>query len=344
MSANGYLFNALSRHQLLIQRLAAGQVKETLPILKRMQRDIRASLASRNLTDFQAARLQTLQAEINAITREAGVAISEKLIPNMQQFAIYEAQFTQKALQGAVTVQLAGVNAAALSSSVATSGMALVSGKKIIKATIPQMLDTFAAGASREVMTAVQSGITMGQTTNEIVNQVMGLVSNRTKAQAEAVVRTAANQVGSMARAELYKANKDVLKGEEYSAVLDGRTTITCMGLDGHIYPVGEGPMPPMHYNCRSVRVPVVDDAFKALREGATRASMNGPVAATRTYNSWLKDQGKGFQDEVLGPERAKLFRSGALHLDKFTDDSGKVYSLNQLRALEPLAFEKAGL
>jgi SPP1 gp7 family putative phage head morphogenesis protein len=337
VSANGYLFDALSRHQLLIQRLASGQVKETLPILKRMQRDIRASLASRNLTDFQAARLQTLQAEINAITREAGAAISEKLIPNMQQFAIYEAQFTQKALQGAVTVQLAGVNAAALSSSVATSGMALVSGKKIIKATIPQMLDTFAAGASREVMTAVQSGITMGQTTNEIVNQVMGLVSNRTKAQAEAVVRTAANQVGSMARAELYKANKDVLKGEEYSAVLDGRTTITCMGLDGHVYPVGEGPMPPMHYGCRSVRIPRVKSAFAALREGSTRASMTGPVSSQTTYNSWLGRQSKEFQVEVLGVERAELFRSGGLTLSKFTDEAGRVYTLDELKAREGL-------
>jgi hypothetical protein len=148
-------------------------------------------------------------------------------------------------------------------------------------------------------------------------------------------VRTAANLTGSVARNATYRANSDVLKGEEYSAVLDGRTTITCASLDGKIYPVGEGHIPPLHYNCRSVRVPVVSDEFAALREGATRASMTGPVSSQTTYNSWLGRQSPEFQDEVLGPERARLFRSGGLSLDKFTDDAGKVYTLDELKARE---------
>jgi len=218
--------------------------------------------------------------------------------------------------------------------------MTLISGQKTINTTLAGIFDTFSVGVSREVMTAVQSGITAGSTNAQITSDVMGLVNTRTRAQAEAVVRTAANTTGSVARAEVYRQNADVLKGEEFSAVLDGRTTITCASLDGKIYQVGEGPQPPMHYNCRSVRVPVVDDRFAALREGATRASKDGPVSSQTTYNSWLKKQPDSFQSEVLGPERAQLFRSGGLSLDKFTDDAGKVYTLDELRAREGITLE----
>jgi SPP1 gp7 family putative phage head morphogenesis protein len=337
VSTQGFIADALTRHQLFIQRLASGQVKKSLPIIRRMAREIRAALLNHDLTSFQTARLTALQLEINAITKASGVALEQQTLPAMQDFAAYEAQFTQKMLAGAVTVELAGVNSAALSRAIESAPMKLISGKKAISTTMLGIFDTFAAGTSREVMTAVQAGITRGSVTKEIAAEVFGLVNARTRAQAETVVRTAANMAGSVARSEVYRANSDVLKGEEYSAVLDGSTTITCASLDGNIYPVGVGPLPPLHYNCRSVRVPVVDDAFKALREGSTRASMTGPVSSQATYNSWLGRQSKEFQVEVLGPERAEMFRSGGLTLSKFTDDAGRVYTLDELKAREGL-------
>ena len=338
MSNRGYLIDALTRHQIFLQRFASGQVKESLPILKQMAREIRAALSGQDLTDFQTARLMALQIDLMAITSGAGAELKELMAKNMTAFAEYEAQFTQKLLQGAVTVQLAGVSTVALGAAVTRAPMKLISGQTTINTTFEGLFDIFSAGVSREVMTTVQAGITAGSTTQEITRNVMSLVNTRTKQQADAVVRTAANSTGSLARAELYRANADVLKGEEFSAVLDGRTTLTCAGLDGRIYQIGEGPTPPMHYNCRSLRIPVVDDRFAALREGATRASMQGPVSAQTTYSGWLKRQPAEFQDEVLGPERAKLFRSGEVTLERFTDDAGKVYTLDELRAREGLA------
>jgi SPP1 gp7 family putative phage head morphogenesis protein len=250
MSANGYLVDALTRHQLFIQRLASGQVKKSLPILRRMAKEIRAALLNHDLTSFQAARLTALQFEIDAITQSAGLALESQTMPAMRDFAAYESQFTQRMLQGAVAVELAGISTAALARGIESTPMQLISGQRTIVTTLSGAFDTFAAGASREVMTAVQSGITRGLTTKEIASEVFGMVSTRTRQQAETVVRTAANLTGSVARNATYRANSDVLKGEEYSAVLDGRTTITCASLDGKIYPVGEGPIPPLHYGC----------------------------------------------------------------------------------------------
>lgn len=339
MSANGYLTDVFTRHQIFLQRYSGSLVRANLPILRKMAKDLRAELLRTDMTSFQAARLTALELEVNNITNRAGVAMAGQTVPDLSKMAEYEAQFAFKALDGAVSVQLAGLNTAPIIASAINAPIVLVSGKKIINTNAAGMFDVFASGTSREVMTAVQAGIAGGKTTPEITREIMGMVSSRSKQQADAVVRTMANHVGAVARSETYKQNADVLKGEEWTSVLDGRTTFVCMGYDGKTFPVGEGPMPPAHYNCRSVRIPVVDDRFAALREGATRGSMAGPVSSQTTYNAWLGKQSDDFQNEVLGPERAKLFRGG-MNVDKFTDDQGKTISLAQLTALEGITLK----
>lgn len=42
---------------------------------------------------------------------------------------------------------------------------------------------------------------------------------------------------------------------ELYVAVLDTRTTAICRSLHGRVFPKGEGPYPPLHWNCRSIRI-----------------------------------------------------------------------------------------
>lgn len=125
------------------------------------------------------------------------------------------------------------------------------------------------------------------------------------------------------------------------------------------------GARPPAHVNCRSVMVAVIDGVgvlgnrpavrdtrrpddretdfrAEARRTGrpiqeirAEWARENiGTVPAKQTYDSWLRQQPAAFQDEVLGPGRAKLFRDGSLSLDQFVDASGKELTLEALQKL----------
>lgn len=95
----------------------------------------------------------------------------------------------------------------------------------------------------------------------------------------------------------------------------------------------GDGPVPPLHFNCRCVRIPVVkswrDLGFDIdeVPEG-TRASMDGQVPETQTYGAWLKTQPASVQDEALGPKRAELFRGG-MTVDRFVRD-GRVVRLDE--------------
>lgn len=69
-----------------------------------------------------------------------------------------------------------------------------------------------------------------------------------------------------------------------------------------------------------------------AARRKAWAAENIGTVPSKTTYQDWLKGQSREFQDEVLGPGKAELFRKG-MPLSKFVDEKGKPYSLAQLKA-----------
>lgn len=167
-----------------------------------------------------------------------------------------------------------------------------------------------------------------------------------TKKQAATVVRTAVQQVASTARQVTYEENADVVIGYEWLSTLDGKTSSICRALDGQTFKTGEGPLPPIHPNCRSSTVPTLDPAFDFLDKGATRSSADGYVDADLSYYDWLKTQNNEFQDHVLGPTRAKLFRDGGLTAKEFgslqLDKNFDPITLNQMKQLEPLAFERA--
>lgn len=65
----------------------------------------------------------------------------------------------------------------------------------------------------------------------------------------------------------------------------------------------------------------------------SSRASMDGQTAADTTYQSWLKTKSDAFQDEVLGPSRARLFREGKISLTDLVDPTGRPLTLDQLNA-----------
>lgn len=132
---------------------------------------------------------------------------------------------------------------------------------------------------------------------------------------------------------------------------------------------------PPGHMNCRSTMVayingvglvgsrPTVTDTRtrrererdfrrQAKAEGKTIQQVRkewsdkhiGRVPAATTYQEFLSRQSVLFQNEVLGPTRAALFRNGGLKLDQFVDRAGNELNLRDLAATQPEAFVRAGL
>lgn len=61
-----------------------------------------------------------------------------------------------------------------------------------------------------------------------------------------------------MNRGRLASFNQSgVVAAYQYSAILDDRTSEICDGLNGKIFKAGDEPVPPLHFNCRSLLIPI---------------------------------------------------------------------------------------
>jgi hypothetical protein len=192
--------------------------------------------------------------------------------------------------------------------------------------TIAQWFERLRASDIARIMSTTRFGVTQGLTDTQIVRSVIGTkaqdfingVLNTTRNGVKRLARTITTGVSSDARSSVYHVNPAV-KVERYTAILDNRTSIICINLDGTLVPIGHGPRPPQHPNCRSFMVPILP----------------GEEDNLITYPEWLRKQSVKFQNEVLGPGRAKLWREGKVSAGDFVDRSGKVLTIERLRKLE---------
>ncbi len=92
------------------------------------------------------------------------------------------------------------------------------------------------------------------------LNTVLGVLSDDleqlSSVQIERFARTKHTEVMNNARVEFFDST-GVVSAYQYSAILDDRTSDICAGLDGKIFKAGDEPIPPMHFNCRSVLIPI---------------------------------------------------------------------------------------
>lgn len=82
-------------------------------------------------------------------------------------------------------------------------------------------------------------------------------------AEVSTAVRTEATQFYNLARQRVFEGAGDEVESVEFSAILDDRTTEVCERMDGLIFknmgdPNLDGARPPLHYNCRSVLIPIM--------------------------------------------------------------------------------------
>jgi len=351
-SANEELRAAAVRHAVYLSRFQSGAAAKIIATLDAADKDIIKQIARRGSSDrFTDRRLKALLVSIKRIIDESHVAFSAAMRKELRALASYEVGYQAKTIIGA-----AGFDPGIVRPSLATVYSAALS-KPLQGRILNDWSRALPVDKARAVEAAIRMGIVEGESLQQIVQRVRGTKSAGYKdgvlaihrRHASAVVKTATNHVTTVARDHLYQSNLDVVKEWQFVATLDTRTTEECASLDGKTFKVGSGPQPPRHFNCRSTTTPVLK-SWKELGIPAeelppgTRASMNGQVPATMTYQSWLKGQPASVQREVLGANRYKLFSQGGLQLDRFVDSTGRKYTLVELARRESKAWKAAGL
>lgn len=340
MSANGFLIDATTRNAVFVQRMAGGEYKKIQKQLDALERQILGITAQ---TDISVMRQQAALLEVQRAASETFQQIAIDIGMSAENTALYMAEFTQRMLNKASTADFDTPTDELIQLQITRANLNSVRGLDglTIQQALRQYGDAKAAELNRVLVDSFIEGAQKGDTINSVKNLL-----NVQRRQAETLVRTTTNAAAQAGRMATFVQNDAYLQGYEWISVLDARTTLVCAGLDGNIYQFGEGPMPPAHWGCRSQIVASIEPQYqkKGFDPDAERKAENGDITPNTTYGGWLKKQSASFQDEALGPERAKLFRDGGLRIDRFTDDNFNTYTLDELRALEPLAFEKAGL
>lgn len=340
------------RHAVFLERYKSGQVKKIVALINKdvvpsLIAELRARLENiatrgRDKSIKDNTRLEGLIRSLNGILETGIRQVKDKTKNSLKQLALsestFQAQLVSKLVPKALDLSFTIPNVGTLSSIVTSRPMQ----GKILGEWWKGVELTAKDGIKKQI----NIGIATGESIDQIVRRVGGTQSKgfsdgevfKLRRNAEAVVRTAVNHVANSARDETYKQNKGLIKGYKFVATLDKRTTPICQATDGKVYELEDdaSPRPPLHFNCRSTTVPIL----KSFRElgfnvkdipDSTRASMNGQVPVSVTYQEWLKGEDPKVQDEVLGKRRAELFRAGKFSVSEFVDKKGKTLTLKQL-------------
>lgn len=356
-TADEKLLEQVSRHSVLLERLKAGEVKKFETYLRRADSHVRDQLTRKELTTYGRSRLEEFLGRVGGKLLEIYKAFSDRMQSDLVDIAQYEAAFEGRSLAKALLIDAVMPADSLLRAAINTQPLQVagVDGGKLLK----PFLSGWTRTESDRVTNAIRMGVVQGQTNAEITQAIRGTAAQNftdgvlavTNRSARAVVQTAVQHVATTARMETLKANAEVVPGYRIVATLDRKTSVQCRSLDGREYEMGKGPVPPFHIHCRTTITPIT--RLSALfGQGATRAAVGagggGQVSASLSYYQWLKTLPAAFQDAALGPVRGKLFRDGGLTAERFAalqlDKNFKPLTLDQLKELEPLAFERAGM
>lgn len=369
-TTNTDIRDQLVAHQIQLFRFSKGLAGRINALLNRAEPELRARLKARldriaalgwdpgPATTKRMIRTSKLIADINRPTFQDINALIRKELVGL---SIGETKF----VAGIITDSLPVIAALAIPSPKELRG--IVFARPFNNRILRDWMSTYSFGDRRRMMDEIRQGLLFNETPTQIGTRIFGTralggadgVREITRRGAQTLAQTATSAISNAVRSLLYEKNKRFIRREQYVATLDSRTTPICQSLDGELFPTGTGPIPPIHINCRSIRVPVIDGRklgrrpanratereLRGLRGPARRRAVEklvGPVPGTTTYTDFLNGSSNAFQDDVLGPARGKLFRAGEIDLKGFVDNSGDRFTLRQLYDQDPGAFQRA--
>lgn len=212
--------------------------------------------------------------------------------------------------------------------------------KRLLNRIMDRMRDTLVSGDGiNQAIMAVLGGTVDGV-------PITGALET-TRRETSSLVNTAVLAVANQARLATFQKNSDAIKWLQQVSILDNRTSDICVAYSGQVWEVESlVPVPPSflpfrggpprHFNCRSTLIPILK-SWQELGIAATALTskqkelLNGKLPKSISFDQWLKGKSNSFQDKLLGPTRARLWRNGTITLTQLVDMRGNPLTLEQL-------------
>lgn len=138
----------------------------------------------------------------------------------------------------------------------------------ILGRTLDDWLAALLAADAARIADAVIVGVLQGRSRVEILQAALGEenldggngATQRTRRDLTNIVDLALFSVVGLAAKTFSEESITLLPRDLYVAVIDNRTTQICRHYNGKVFLVGQGPYPPIHWHCRSIRVSLPAD------------------------------------------------------------------------------------
>lgn len=350
LTVNERLRDQAILHAIDLVKLANDVVRRAIAALNLVDPALFASIVTKldelRAASLTAANVNRLLAEARELNASAYATVNRALERDLRELTQYEVGFQTESLR----TMAKGVALPALEWE---RVYAAAKADPLRGRLMADWASTLGGDRWRRITDAIRLGFVEQKTNDDIVRRLRGTKANGyrdgllqvDRRNAEAIVRTAVGHYANTAREKVYEQASDLVREVVWISTLDNRTTELCQIRDGKRYsadpehrPIGHrvpwlaGPGA-IHWNCRSSSYPVLRSAEELgldLPVGE-RAAMNGAVPADVTYGEWLRSQSPEVQNDVLGVQRAELFRAGK-SLESFFDAKGAFLSLEELR------------
>ncbi len=366
-TANELLVDQAIEHQVSLAKYSNGVVRRLIALLnrtdERLALELEKAIDKAGAEAFSVQRLESLLASTRNLLAQSYGQVGAELRDELKDFTAYEASWQEMALRAPLPLQISVASVSV--DQVYAAAMSRPFQGVLLKGA----LEDIEALTARKIRQAIAQGIVEGRTTDQIIRDIRGTKAlkfkdgllERSRRDVEAIVRTAISHTAGVTQDAVMGANPDLISALMWSSHLDLRTSPICRVRDGKLYrpvdhkPIGHnfpwlaGPSR-AHWRCRAAQIPVLK-SWKELGiniDGSanlkgTRASLDGQVPKGTTYADWLKKQPAAKQDEVLGPARGALLRTGNLPLESMYSQKGEYLSLEELRKRYPISMESAG-
>ncbi len=350
------------RSQVTLERLKKGNKKLISKYLKELDEKLRIIITgSGELQELTSKEMNKIISDSKSVTDDYSNKVIALIEDTNRDVLPLESEFNASLLNK--VIKTVGYSAVALEADFLYSKYSnAILNESNGKATkVYKAESKLKSSNSAKIEGTINSAISNGLTTSSLLVALRGTKQNKFTDGTLISISNASNTLSNSliqhasVIAKAQTGIKNGVKKYTWLATIDGRTTSQCRSLDelDIVYEFGKGPLPPLHYNCRSSIIYILDGRL-AQTEGdgqRTARSQKGKtvlISSEVGYYKWLKNQPPQFQVDVLGKTRAELFNKGGLTTKQFAklniNNNYEPMTIEEMRNRNSTAFELAGL
>jgi len=336
------------RHEINLTRYSNYQANKLLDILDTANVQIREIIYK---TDGIETKKQysKVVSEIKRITNDLTEQLDKQLELDFKDLAEEETQFVENTIRKVGVTTDFSLPAPAKIWSAANFGSYTNAVSRMYPnnqqgVTFEQYINKFGDDVFYTWDNQVRAGYMFGLTAKQISRNVLGSMNTiniipdqmqKLRKSLEMNTKTMVAHLAETARTETYKKNSSIFSGYRYVGTLDSRTCLVCGKLDGIVFDGSEPPEEPhlpQHHNYRCLWIPEIK-GMEGFDDDDERASEDGPVSASMSYEEWLAKQPEKIQKDILGSTRFELYKNG-MTINSFVPEGSKL-TLDQLAEKE---------